>query len=57
MAFKKGDVVKVKAVLPQGPITKMRMDENGIVSYLVEWSDFEGNTQERWFTEDQITEA
>jgi hypothetical protein len=25
--FKKGDVVKVKAVTPEGPITKMRMDE------------------------------
>lgn len=57
MTFKKGDVVKIKAVLPQGPITKMRMDEDGIVSYLVEWIDFDGQTQERWFTEDQITEA
>jgi uncharacterized protein YodC (DUF2158 family) len=57
MAFKKGDVVRVKAVLPQGPITKMRMDEDGIVSYLVEWSDSDGHAQERWFTEDQITEA
>jgi uncharacterized protein YodC (DUF2158 family) len=57
MAFKKGDVVKVKAVLPEGPITKMRMDENGIVSYLVQWTDSDGLTQERWFTEEQITEA
>jgi uncharacterized protein YodC (DUF2158 family) len=53
-AFKKGDVVKVKAVIPTGPITKMRMDDDGIVSYLVEWTDANGITQERWFTENEL---
>ena len=53
--FKKGDVVKVKAVVPQGPIIAMRMNEDGVVSYLVQWTDAEGNTQERWFEEDQLT--
>lgn len=57
MAFKKGDVVKVKAVLPQGPIIKMRMDDDGIVSYLVEWTDADGHDQQRWFTEDQLIEV
>ena len=51
--FKKGDVVKVKAVTPEGPITKMRMDEDGTIYYLVAWSS-DGVDHERWFTEDQI---
>ncbi len=55
-AFKKGDVVKVNAVLPEGPIIKMRMDDDGIVYYLVAWSS-DGVEHERWFTEDQIVSA
>jgi uncharacterized protein YodC (DUF2158 family) len=54
-AFKKGDVVKVKAVVPQGPVTAMRMDEDGNVSYLVSWQDATEVMQERWFDEDQLT--
>lgn len=55
MAFAKGDVVRLKAVVPQGPIIRMRMDEEtGVVSYLVEWTDLHGQTQQRWFTEDQL---
>jgi hypothetical protein len=54
--FKKGDVVKVKAVTPEGPITKMRMDEDGTIYYLVVWST-DGVEHERWFTEDQIVSA
>lgn len=53
-AFKKGDVVKVKAVVPTGPVTKMRMDDDGVVSYLIEWADANGNMQERWFVEDEL---
>ena len=53
--FKKGDVVKVKAVTPEGPITKMRMDEDGNVFYLLEWTDAQGETQQRWFAEDELT--
>ena len=54
-AYKKGDVVKVNVVVPVGPITKMRMDEDGVVSYLVTWSDANGVEQERWFEEDQLS--
>ena len=54
--FKKGDVVKVKAVTPEGPITKMRMDEDGTIYYLVSWT-VEGMDHERWFTEEQIVAA
>ena len=55
--FKKGDLVRVKAVVPEGPVVSMRMTEDGVVYYLVEWVDAEGSTQQRWFTEDQLTEA
>lgn len=56
-AFRKGDEVKLKAVIPQGPVQALRMDEDGIVSYLIEWVDAAGDTQQRWFTEDQLTPA
>jgi uncharacterized protein YodC (DUF2158 family) len=54
--FKKGDVVKVKAVTPEGPITKMRMDEDGTIYYLVAWST-DGVEHERWFTDEQLVAA
>jgi uncharacterized protein YodC (DUF2158 family) len=55
--FKKGDVVKLKAVLPEGPVAALRMDENGVVQYLVEWVDADNAAQQRWFDEDQLTGA
>jgi len=54
--FKKGDVVKVNTVVPQGPIVKMRMDDDGIIYYLLAWTA-NGVAHERWFTEDQIVSA
>jgi uncharacterized protein YodC (DUF2158 family) len=55
--FKKGDVVKLAGVIPQGPVTAMRMDEDGNVSYLIEWTDVEGHAQQRWFAESELTTA
>ena len=52
--FKKGDVVKLIGVVPQGPVLAMRMDEDGNVSYLIEWTDVDGNTQQRWFAESDL---
>jgi len=56
-AFKKGDTVKLNAVVPQGPVMAFRMSEDGVVSCLVEWVDAAGETQQRWFTEDQLSAA
>ena len=56
-AFKKGDVVKAKAVVPQGPILALRMDEDGNFFYLVEWTQADGETTHRWFPEDQLIAA
>lgn len=55
--FKKGDTVKLKGVVPQGPVESMRMDEDGNVQYLISWADANGVTQSRWFDEDQLTTA
>jgi hypothetical protein len=54
-AFKKGDTVKTKGVIPQGPVEAMRMDEDGNVQYLISWTDADEVTQSRWFDEDQLT--
>lgn len=53
--FKKGDVVKLSGVVPQGPVIGMRMDDEGNVSYLIEWADVNGNTQQRWFAESDLS--
>jgi len=54
-AFRKGDVVSVRAVIPQGPVLALRMDEDGVVWYLIEWADVAGAKQQRWFNEDELT--
>ena len=55
--FKKGDEVKIKAVIPQGPVEALRMDEDGTVYCLVTWTDAEGQEQQRWFAEDDLIGA
>jgi hypothetical protein len=55
--FKKGDVVKLTAVIPQGPVEAMRMDEDGNIQYLISWTDSDEVTQSRWFDEDELTAA
>lgn len=56
--FQKDQQVKLKGVVPQGPVIKLKMDEDtGAVSYLIEWTDAEGQKNQRWFAEDELTEA
>ena len=52
--FKKGDTVKLIGVVPLGPVSGMRMDEDGNVSYLIEWTDVESHVQQRWFAEAEL---
>ena len=52
--FAKGQEVKLAAVVPQGPVKALRMDEDGVFFYLVGWTDADGNAQERWFEEAQL---
>lgn len=56
-AFKKGDTVRLNAVLPTGPVLALRMSEDGDVSYLIEWADADGVPQQRWFEESQLVAA
>lgn len=53
--FTKNQEVKVNVVVPQGPVQALRMDEDGNISYLVQWTDSNGAVQQRWFAEDQLT--
>lgn len=55
--FAKDQNVKLKAIVPQGPVLKLRMDEDGNFFYLLAWVDAHGNAQERWFAEDELIEA
>lgn len=52
--FAKGQEVKAAGVIPQGPVKAFRMDEDGIVYCLIEWTDANGDVQERWFAEDDL---
>ena len=52
--FKKGDVVKLIATVPQGPVEALRMDEDGNFQYLISWADPNGIVQSRWFDEAQL---
>jgi uncharacterized protein YodC (DUF2158 family) len=53
-AFKKGDFVMLKAVVPQGAVEAIRMDDEGEVHYLLSWVDVDGVAQSRWFEESQL---
>lgn len=55
--YKKGDVVRLKAVIPQGPITKMRMDDDGNVWCLMEWTTEDGQVHSRWFMDNELEAA
>ena len=52
--FVKGQEVKVNAVIPHGPVQKLRMDEDGVFYYMISWTDAGGNLQERWFKESDL---
>lgn len=55
--FTKNQNVKVAAVVPEGPVKALRMDEDGNFFYLIEWTDAAGNDQERWFAEADLVAA
>jgi hypothetical protein len=55
--FIKSQEVKVKAIVPQGPVEKLRMDEDGNFFYMISWTDSNGNVQNRWFAEEELEEV
>lgn len=55
--FAKGQTVRLNAVVPQGPVQALRMDEDGQFFYLIVWADASGAEQSRWFKEEELTEV
>ncbi len=55
--FTKGQEVKVNAVIPQGPVKALRMDEDGNFFYHIEWTDANGVAHNRWFAEEELVAA
>jgi len=52
--YTKNQNVRLKAVVPQGPVVDLRMNEDGVFFYLVEWTDADGVKQQRWFEESEL---
>jgi hypothetical protein len=55
--FVKNQEVKAVAVIPQGPVQALRMDEDGNFFYMIEWVDANGVSQQRWFAESDLVAA
>jgi uncharacterized protein YodC (DUF2158 family) len=55
--FAKGEQVKLVAVVPQGPVEKFMMTEDGVIMCLISWVDASGQNQSRWFPEDELVKA
>lgn len=55
--FVKNQNVRVKAVIPEGPVIALRMNEDGQFFYLVQWTDANGAVQSRWFKEEDLEAA
>lgn len=52
--YTKNQTVRVKAVVPEGPVSALRMDEDGNFFYLISWTDGKGMVQTRWFKEEEL---
>jgi hypothetical protein len=55
--FAKGEKVKLVVVVPEGPVEKFMMTEDGVIMCLVPWVDANGQNQSRWFPEDELVKA
>jgi hypothetical protein len=52
--FTKNQNVRLKVVTPEGPVAALRMNEDGQFFYLVQWTDADGEVQQRWFKEEDL---
>lgn len=58
LTFQKGQTVTMKnPAVPTGPVVGFKIDSEGNMSYLIEWTDALGNSQQRWFPESELTAA
>ena len=47
--FTKNQKVRLKIVTPEGPVSALRMDEDGQFFYLVQWPDAQGEAHQPSF--------
>ena len=52
--FKIGQEVKVVAVIPEGPVLELNVNQDGDIIYRVAFKDADGVAQERWFKEEEL---
>ena len=55
--FVKGEQFKLVVVVPEGPVEKFMMTEDGVIMCLISWKDANGQNQSRWFPEDELVKA
>jgi uncharacterized protein YodC (DUF2158 family) len=55
--FKLGDQVRLNKHMPQGEVLQLGVDQEGNISYLILWTDANGNSQQRWFKEDELVKV
>ena len=58
--FAKGEMAKVKVVIPEGAVEKFMLTEDGTIMCLISWKDEKGENKSRWFPEgdlEKITEV
>ena len=55
--FSKGEHVRLITAVPEGPVARMRMDDDGNVQYLITWVDLRGEEQHKWFDEAELEPA
>lgn len=53
-SFKIGQEVQLITIIPEGPVTQLSVDQEGNIQYLVTYQDSNGDTQSRWFKEDEL---
>ena len=53
-SFKIGQEVQLITVIPEGPIVQLSVDQEGNITYLVAYKDSDGESQSRWFNEDEL---
>ena len=52
--FVKNQTLRLKVVVPEGPVIALRMNEDGEFFYLIQWTDAKGRSQRRWFKEEEL---
>lgn len=55
LLYQKDQRVTIKVFSPTGRVVGFKVTDAGQVLYLIEWVDAEGESQQRWFPESELT--